>query len=252
MIIHHNGHPIEVTADASVDLGEAIESSMFKSWLASMDMENFEVPSVRFMSLYSMELHGAKKPLFLMLEATSLANGKKVPGVVFASDGAVTCLVVLKHKGKRLAVTVRQPRTPTGEVAFEELAAGILDGEGQFKCNMIREIKEELGIDVAASQLIDLSALAGHDRGFFPSPGRCNETIRCFCLEIEVDAAYMKFLQERETGLKEEGEYIRVNVVPLVDLYKCPDGKTLVALALYERFVCNKRGSKPRKSRTSR
>jgi 8-oxo-dGTP pyrophosphatase MutT (NUDIX family) len=249
LVYMHKGHPVEVTADPGVDMHEALETSMFKNWIATMDQVNFKVAAVRFMSLYSVEIKGKKRNFFLLLDSKSFANGNQAPGGVFTSDSSATCLFILKYKNKRWAITVRQPRTPTGDVAFEEIVAGTLDHEGKIVSNMAREIKEELGIDITEGELINLSALAGHDRGFFPSPGRCSETIHCYAVEKEVDEAVAKALRGRETGVKEEGEHIRVDVVPLDDLYKIPDGKTHVALGLYERFVWHKRGPKSRKSR---
>ena len=248
MIIIHRGHPVEVKADPGVDIHEAINTSMFKSWLDTIDMDRLKVTSVRLMSMFGVDIGGGKrKNLFLMLDSESTANGQKCPGAVFASDPSVAALVVIKCGKKRYAVIVRQARTPIGSAAFAEIVAGMKEPNGTLKSNMRNEILQETGIDVSEGTLIDLSELAGHEHGFFPSPGRCSESIRCYALEIEKDREFIKSLKGRRTGVKEEHEDIRVDVVPLDALYQLPDGKTHVALGLYKRFVLGKRSkAKPK------
>jgi 8-oxo-dGTP pyrophosphatase MutT (NUDIX family) len=202
------------------------------------------VTSVSFLSLFSVEIKGKKLHLFLDFDAKATVDGNPTPGFVFASNPSMAVLFVLKCGKKRYAIVVKQPRVATGEAASIEIPAGIFDHEGNFKSNMAREINEELGININEAELLDLSELAGHTRGFFPSPGRCSEAIRLFYVEQEVDEAFMKALKGRRTGAKEELEFIKVDVIPLDDLLKLTDGKAHVALGLYKKFVLGARRSR--------
>jgi len=51
----------------------------------------------------------------------------------------------------------------------------------------------------------------------------------------QVSKEIIQQLQGRKTGLREHGEFIKVHVVPYTQLWRStPDGKVLMAIALYE------------------
>ncbi len=160
------------------------------------------------------------------------SSGKFIPGIVFMRGGAVGMLVVLN---KKFAVLTVQPRVPTGDFEFVELPAGMLDGSGNFAGVAAKEIEEELDLKIAAADLKSLDAVAGFAKGFFVSPGGSDETIRLFYYEAEVSDEQLAAMNGKATGLIEEGEQINLKIVPLEDLWKIPDGKTIVAYTLYKK-----------------
>ena len=102
-----------------------------------------------------------------------------------------------------------------------------------------QEMKEETGLDLQASELVDLTALAyGPDcPGLVPSAGGCDETIRLFLYRKSVTAEELAALEGKCTGCAEEREQITLSVVPLASLWQVsPDAKTLAALFLYEKL----------------
>ena len=67
------------------------------------------------------------------------------------------------------------------------------------------------------------------------SPGFTNENVYLFYLDAEITKDQFQALQDRNTGLVEEGESITVKIIPYDDLTDyCNDVKTLSALYLYE------------------
>ena len=70
-----------------------------------------------------------------------------------------------------------------------------------------------------------------------------------FVFRREVEPAVLTELQGRLTGLMAEGEYIKLDIIPLGDLWKStPDAKALCALALFD---CLKRkGTLPQSAQT--
>jgi ADP-sugar diphosphatase len=134
-------------------------------------------------------------------------------------------------------------------MTFTELPAGMLD-DGTFAGTAAKEIEEECGIKVPESELIDLTALAlseqsatGHHseagvklgEGIYPSPGACDEYIPIFLYQKKVSRQEIEEWEGKLTGLREEGEKIKLKIVKLQDLWKegARDAKALSALALY-------------------
>merc|ERR1719272_144759 len=68
-----------------------------------------------------------------------------------------------------------------------------------------------------------------------PSAGGCDEFIRLFMFRRTVDKAKLAELEGRLTGQREEGERIKLHIVPMHDAWKhTPDAKALCAMKLYE------------------
>ncbi|GAP87147.2 putative NUDIX domain-containing protein [Rosellinia necatrix] len=190
---------------------------------------------------------------------------------------------------ERYAVLTVQPRIPAGSLAFAELPAGMVDdGDGdddgsggggggggggnrggKFAGAAAREIQEELGIEIPASELVCLSDLAGAadggegegegeegegggERGggkggeeeeglanaMYPSAGGCDEYVPLYMHERRVPRAALREWRGRLTGLRAHGERITLRLVPMRDLWRegRRDAKALAALALWERL----------------
>ena len=170
---------------------------------------------------------------------------------------------------------VRQARVPVGYHSLPEIPAGMLDGSGHFKVRRAfhalcqasweremelgltryvlyaqgvaaEEIAEECNIVIGEEELVDLTELAYGDqyRGIFPSTGGSDEFYRMFVFRRAVEPEVLTELQGRLTGLLAEGEYIKLEIIPLADLWKStPDAKALCALALFD--CLKKQGTLP-------
>ena len=53
-------------------------------------------------------------------------------------------------------------------------------------------------------------------KGIYPSPGACDEFIRCFVFRKAVDEKQLKELEGKATGLIQEGEIIKTKVIFIV------------------------------------
>ena len=118
------------------------------------------------------------------------------------------------------------------------------------------EIEQEASLKVHESELINLSALALTSlptdpttssapagdvpeqlkEAMYPSPGACDEFIPLLLCQKRLTARHMAWLQGRATGLRDEGERIKLKLVPLGRVWREAgrDGKALAAVALYE------------------
>ena len=92
-----------------------------------------------------------------------------------------------------------------------------------------KEMEEECGFKLRPSEFIDLTELGCRDAfeagnipcaGIAPSPGGCDEFIRYMYVERLLSGSDIEKMKGRLSGLREEGEYITLRIVPLRDLWK--------------------------------
>ena len=138
-----------------------------------------------------------------------------------------------------------QPRIPAGSLALAELPAGMLDDSGNFAGGAAQEIAEETGLEIPASDLIEMTKLAipaassANDerlqQAVYPSPGGSDEFIPIFLWQKRVSRDQLEEWQGKLTGLREHGEKITLMLCPLDQVWKhgARDAKVLAAWALY-------------------
>ncbi|KAI0487617.1 hypothetical protein F4859DRAFT_510186 [Xylaria cf. heliscus] len=217
--------------------------------------------ALRSITVQSYDIWGGKRVGFLKLQAeVTNSAGESLPGAVFLRGPSVGMLVMLipddapYDDEERYVLLTIQPRIPAGSLAFAELPAGMVDDnaaaggsrEGKFAGTAAREIYEELGIEIPASELVCLSDLAAHDEereeeeglpsAMFPSAGGCDEYIPLYMHERRVPRDTLEEWTGKLTGLREDGEKITLKLVPMRDLWRegRRDAKALAALALWE------------------
>ena len=89
----------------------------------------------------------------------------------------MSVLIVLTSKDdptdEEKVILTLQPRLPVPSSNFAELPAGMLDASGDFAGVASRELQEETGLTISASELVDMTALAYGDawKGAYPSAG---------------------------------------------------------------------------------
>lgn len=236
---------VEVTAAAGVsefDFRNAMESFLFKQWLKNMQTETGLLANgdmlLKQVQVQGVDMFG-KRVGFLKFKADIIdkETGKKVPGIVFARGPAVAVLILLDSEGEMYAVLTVQARVPVGRLILE-LPAGMLDDDsGDFLGTAVREVEEEIGINLNANEMIDLTQLLDPSTGCrtFPSPGGSDEEISLFLYRGKVSKEIITGLQGKQTGLRDHGELIKVHVVPYEKLWRTTaDAKALMAIALYE------------------
>ncbi|KAF3396072.1 Nudix hydrolase [Penicillium rolfsii] len=257
--------PVNSTPDLARD--ELSSFPAFKTWLATLQKslarqsnpshEFHDDPYVlRGIDIQAVDRFGGGRLGFVKLKAdVSNGRGEKLPGSVFLRGGSVGMLLILQpddipssqENGKQAILTI-QPRIPAGSLAFAEIPAGMLDDSGTFAGGAAKEIKEETGLQVQQSELIDMTSLASGlaegssengetlQKAMYPSPGGSDEFIPLFLCQKRMPRRDIEELQGKLTGLRDHGEKITLKVVPLEDLWKegLRDGKTLAAWALYK------------------
>lgn len=215
---------------------EAVDSPLFQEWCGSLDPK-FRIRSIFFQSVDFVGQPPNRRVIFIKFKADVIDDrGHKLPGIVFLRGGAVAMLVVLRCEGEEYVVLTQQPRLATGNFAFPEIPAGMLDGSGNFSGVAAKEIAEETGITIRVEDLVDMTAMVYDERwkGIYLSVGLCDEFLRFFLYRKDVTREELEDISGRLTGLRSEGEIITLKVVPITYvLFETPDAKTLVAIALY-------------------
>lgn len=168
----------------------------------------------------------------ILFEADAVTrDGDRFPGTftLIRGDASAVLVVLRTPDGAEWTPLVRQPRIAAGDAAYEEIPAGMVD-DGVFVSTAVRELEEEVGADLGIREE-DMRLL----RAFHPSPGGSDEAIRVYCAVKDVPFSVVESLRDRQAGLKEEGERISVEVVPLHDLAHraAADAKAIVAYHCY-------------------
>lgn len=139
-----------------------------------------------------------------------------------------------------------QPRIPAGSLSMAELPAGMLDNSGSFAGGAAKEIVEETGLEIPASDLINMTELAipaassdGDEQlqqAMYSSPGGSDEFIPIFLWQKRIPRDQLKDWQGKLTGLREHGEKITLMLCPLDQVWRQGgrDSKVLAAWALYQ------------------
>lgn len=145
---------------------------------------------------------------------------------------------------ERWVIMTEQPRIPSGSLQFMEIPAGMMDKAKNFAGQAAKEIKEEVGIEVKESELTDMTELAlrGHkakeklQSAMYPSPGGCDEAIKIYLWEKEMERQRIENLKGKLTGDRAERENITVRLWEYERLLEvgARDAKTLAAWSLYE------------------
>lgn len=223
---------------AEADRPVVLESRIYREWLEA-SQKKFVVTKVHFSSVDF--LRKGRQPLFIKLTATAtLPDGRPVHGIVLVRGNAVGILVVLHCEGKKYLLLVRQPRFAISEQASLEIPAGILDWTGDYRKVALSELKEEAQIDAEESELIDLMDFwyQGKSDGFAASCGLLDERIRLYAIERDVTPEQLRAMDGKDQQYTEEIEWIRTEVLPYEEAARqFVDGKNLIALFLYERWL---------------
>ncbi|KAJ1771998.1 hypothetical protein EV179_006194 [Coemansia sp. RSA 487] len=219
---------------STVSLSEIQRFPPFKHWLSALQQQSNSEVVVKSITIQSVDRFKSGKIGFLKLAALAhhLPDNTAVPGIVFLRGGAVAILLILRSEEKEYAILTEQPRLAVPDFRMLELPAGMLDDDGAFAGTAAREILEETGLTIAPHELIDLTTHAS--KGLYPSSGACDEFIRLFACLKHVTSKELDDIKGRLSGLREDGEFITVRLVPLDQLWQSTmDMKATSALYLW-------------------
>lgn len=234
MIIKIHEAPVIVTAAEGIAIHSVVTSPRFCSWVSRLEV------GLRVTSIYiqSVDYFGDKVGFIKMQVTATDPDGSPLPGIVFLRGDSVTVFVVLGCEGREYAAFAVQARVAVGQLHFMEIAGGMCDHNGTFTGQAAIELQQELGLKIQQADLVDLvsEASRGQMPSLFPSHGACDEALTIFLYRASISREALKRLEGRQTGAHEEGEKIRVRVVPLEDVPFLSRNETAwLAWLLYEK-----------------
>lgn len=191
--------PVVVKHSKEITKEQIIKHSDFEKWVntmkSSLKQQKFrdhpfhaapyKLKEIEVQSQYMIETKSGSRPLFINIVAkVENEKGESLPGVAFLRGGAVAVLIILRPSDsldERYVVMTDQPRIPAGSLSFMEIPAGMIDPEdGSFGGAAARELKEEVGLELKAEDLIDMTELVlkGH---------KTEETLQDASTRVQVD-----------------------------------------------------------------
>jgi len=109
--------------------------------------------------------------------------------------------------------------------------------DGNFTGAAAKELEEETGLKIQEDKLIPLtgSGKKGEDAvGVYSSAGLLDEELRFFAHIEEIDEKALEEWKGKLTGLRDEGEKIKLGVMDFDDLWKVRDVKAVCAWGLWK------------------
>ena len=205
-----------------VDSAVLEKTNLVSDWLSTVD-PNWVIKKCTVMSV---DVWPSGVVGFIELDVTYSIGDTQHNERIILSGGSVCAALVVKcsDDGKLYTVLVRQPRIASGMLTLE-YPAGMTDGSSDYRGTAIRELKEECGLDIDDSELIDVGAMLGTDY-FYVHSERFDEHTPIFMVKREMTKEQLQSLEGRECGADED-EQIVVRVIPIETLTKYPiDGTT--------------------------
>ena len=214
----------------------------FLNWLHNFDADQITLRSI---TITDIDWFAAKPdPVKLGFvkcasEAYDFKTGKKiVSNISFIRGDAVAILIIvkvidpeIKKKNKEYVLLCEQHRLPIGKKA-KEIAAGMMDADGNIISVALKEVKEETDFNI--SHVDDLQSLGS----YYASPGGSDEEIYLFAWRTVVSATDFEKKKKQIYGAAEENEEIKLSFVELEDfkrktVYEIGDAKAEIALTRY-------------------
>lgn len=188
------------------------EAHKFKLWKQNLRKNGLQINGIT--EHFTRHRHNGEV-LFslLMLDATT-PEGDKIPPICFLKGEVVCVLICLIDESTqdKYLLLVKQRRIAEGGYTFEH-PAGMVDGTQTPLEIAVQEVREETGIDISETDLVNLSA----EKRLFPSTGTSDEAMYFFFVELTLPLEKIRSYDNKNMGSDYEFERITTHVVPFVE-----------------------------------
>ena len=220
-----------------VDQARISESAFLLDWLKSVDPQW----TVTECTVLTADIWATGQIGYIELDVAYKIGENSFRERILLSGGS-TMTAVLIHctdDGKLYTVLVNQPRVGSGKIMLE-YPAGMTDGSIHYREAAVRELREECGLNIDMSELVDLGEVfLGNDQRYYNYGNLFAQYLFLYLVEKHMTMKEMKSLEGRECGV--DDEEIVVRVVPFDDLPKLGiDGATAAATFLIQSYLANK------------
>ncbi|GAB3798484.1 hypothetical protein GCM10028819_19650 [Spirosoma humi] len=190
------------------------EAPKFRYWKTQAEANGLKINAVN--DFYIRRRHNGEV-LFAMLEVDAdTPEGDKIPPALFLKGHAVSMLVCLieQETREKFVVLVKQRRIADGSQTYEH-PAGMVDASDAPDEVAARELEEEIGLTVTATELTKLNSRVWH-----PSTGTSDEGMHFFYIEKEMARSEIMNFHLKNMGNQFEHERIVSVVATLPEAHK--------------------------------
>lgn len=189
-------------------------SHKFNFWLDNLKRNGLVVHGVE--EIWTKARYNGEVLFSLVNLDASLPEGGKIPPVCFIKGQVVSILICLidRQTKEKYLLLVRQRRICDGSFMYEQ-TAGMVDKDDAPLAVAVREVMEETGLRVSATDVIPLNT-----EPLYTSSGSCDEAMYFFFCEFEMEKPEIMSYHLRRQGVDYEHEAIVTEIVPIKDALK--------------------------------
>ena len=228
---------IESSTTSVEDLEMMCNAPKFQKYITNIDTTYVNIEKIRVDKLTWFCAPNAKAPeklgfIYMEVIAKDCRTGKPIPGVVFLRGNAVAIDIdvdVMTEDGlvdSSFSIFTKQIRMGSGHMETE-IAAGMMDANGDILGVAVKEINEETGLVVP--NIHEMTYLGEMQ----PSVGGTHEQISLFYWKTKISQAQFQEMKTKIYGKEDENETIQLILVPCKEkdhfIAKSGDAKAMCA-----------------------
>jgi ADP-sugar diphosphatase len=187
----------------------------FQNWKKHLLENGLTINGVK--EIYTKRRYNGEVLFSTLLLDANTPEGDKIPPICFLKGEVVCILICLidEKTNEKYLLLVKQRRIAEGGHTIEH-PAGMVDGTLTPEAISVQEVKEETGIIINESQLINLSP----DKRLFPSTGTSDECMYLFAAELKMSKTQIESYENKKMGTEYEFERITTHVFPFLEGHK--------------------------------
>ena len=187
---------------------ESLEQShKFNIWKSQIQSNGLKINNIE--EVYTRRRYNGEVLFSLLMLDAETPEGDKIPPICFLKGEVVSVAIVLieKETKEKFLLLVKQRRIAEGDYTYEH-PAGMVDNTKSPIEIAVQEVKEETGITVFPSDLVDLSP----QKRLFPSTGTSDECMYLYYCELFLERNEINAFEGLEMGTIYEHERITTHV----------------------------------------
>lgn len=219
-------HPFNKPDSDMVPL--VLESAKYRRWRQRVESYGNQILQLDVLSVVS------RRPgtwYVAFLDCLLLTpEGNRITRCLTLRGESVVVVPVLRciDDGQFYTVMAEQRCISDGGLHVGFPAGNVDDGES-FRDMACQELMEEIGLEISPDELVELSD------GITLNSSLSDDLIYFYGFRRDVTRVWLDSVDNRSSGLRVEGEYIRVRVFSLADCFKMSTTSTLIGSTLIER-----------------
>ena len=205
-----------------------LKSPKFKQWKKQIEKSGTKIEEIDVLAGISRQ----EGDLFCALLDTRMTTpeGNTVPRCMVLRGMSVVIVPVLYcDDGETYTLLVKQRRPVDGQFTLEFPGGGLDKGDEQPVQIAIREVKEELGLDVNEKNLIPLSS-----EPISVCTAILDEKVHFFYFEKKCSKLFLEQVNHQKRGVASEGEFIQIIPTPIREANQNLNAGVLIGLKLLE------------------